>query len=151
MNNNVIINRDIDATPDQVWSVLADFANIAAWNGGVKTSYSTGGDPTGVGAQRHCDLAPMGELEETIVEFHPGEKMVISIDKAKKIPVKQGLMTFTMAPSATGTQFELNYRYAAKGGPLSGLVGRMLDGQLTKGFGGFIDDLEKAAKAVPAS
>ncbi|MEM9466767.1 MAG: SRPBCC family protein [Actinomycetota bacterium] len=144
--HRVRIERTLDESPAAVWAVLADFANIADWNGGVTTSHATGSHETvGVGAQRHCDLAPMGELEETVLVWEPDQRMVISIDSAKRIPVKRGEMTFEMSPADGGTAFVLDYGFQAKGGPIAPLVGRMLTGQLEKGFSGFIDDLAAAA------
>ena len=80
------VNKVIEASGDSVWSVLADFPNIADWNGGVKKSFSTSNDVQGVGAPRHCDLSPAGSVEETVREWQEGEKMVISIDSATNFP-----------------------------------------------------------------
>jgi uncharacterized protein YndB with AHSA1/START domain len=149
LNNVVHIERTIGASPSEVWAVLADFPNIADWNGGVTASHSTSDAAAGVGARRHCDLAPMGALEETVLEWDDGRKMVISIDSAKKLPIKQARMTFLVddADDGNGTDFTLHYEYAANGGPLARLVGKGLHGQLRKGFGGFVDDLTTAATA----
>ncbi len=146
--HNVRVDRRLDSPPAQVWSVLADYPNISAWNSGIKNSFSTSESTEGVGAQRHCDLAPLGGLDETIREWVPEERLAISIDRATKIPIKQGLATFSLAPDGDGTAFSLSYDYEAKGGPLSGLIARMLRGQLEKGFAGFIDELEPAAAAA---
>lgn len=146
--HNVRLERRLDSSPAQVWSVLADYPNIAGWNSGITASYSTSDSTEGVGAQRHCDLAPMGGLDETIREWVPEERLVISIDKASKIPIKQALMTFSLTPDGGGTSFAMNYDYEAKGGPISGLMGRMLRGRLEKGFTGFIDELAPTAAAV---
>ncbi len=62
----VRVSRRIDASRTKVWAVLADFPNIADWNRGVNRSYATSDATTGVGAKRHCDLAPVGALEETV-------------------------------------------------------------------------------------
>ncbi len=145
--DSVRLERRIGAPPAAVWAVLADYPNISSWNSGITNSYATSDATEGVGAQRHCDLAPMGGLDETIQEWAPEERLVISIDKAPKIPIKQGLMTFSLAPDGDGTAFTMNYEYKAKGGPFSGLMGRMLRGQLEKGFTDFIDELEPAAAA----
>ncbi len=148
--NNVQLERHLDASPSAVWQVLADFGNIADWNSGIKASTSTSTATQGVGAQRHCDLAPAGALEETIREWDEQRRMVVSIDEASKIPMKAGLATFELTESNGGTDFSLNYDFAAKGGPFAGLMGRMMTGQLRKGFTAFIDDLEQAAMKAQA-
>ncbi|MFT5433505.1 MAG: carbon monoxide dehydrogenase subunit G [Myxococcota bacterium] len=147
--SNVTLNRTLDATQSQVWAVLADFPNIADWNSGIKKSYSTNDSIDGVGAMRHCDLAPLGSLKETVVGWTPEEQMVISIDSAAKLPIKGGQMTFTLARAGESTDFTMSYDYTANGRPFKGLVAKILQGQLRKGFNGFIDDLEPAAKSQP--
>jgi len=123
-----------------VWSVLADFPNIATWNGGVKASHATSEATGGVGAQRHCDLAPVGTLEETITEWVDGERMVVNIDSATKLPIERGAATFTIGDDATSIDYEFEPK---------GFIGRvtapLLVRQLKKGFGGFLTDLDTAA------
>ncbi|MDG2112902.1 MAG: SRPBCC family protein [Actinomycetota bacterium] len=131
--------------------MLADFPNIADWNDGIKKSYSTGEAVEGVGAMRHCELAPIAAVEETVRESTPNERMVVSIDSAKKVPIKRGRMTFTLGNGTDSTPFEMSYDYEAKGGPFAFLVAKMLNGQLRKGFTGFIHQLEPAAQQRTAS
>ncbi len=146
---NVTISRTIEASPSDVWAVLADYPNIASWNSGVKTSFATSDAKQGVGATRHCDLSPAGELEETIAEWEPEKKLVVNIDSATKIPIKRGVATFTLDADSGSetTPFVLSYDYLAKGGPLSAIIGSLMARQLRKGFTGFVDDLETAAQA----
>jgi uncharacterized protein YndB with AHSA1/START domain len=144
---NVSIDRKLAAPKSAVWAVLADYPNISEWNSGVKASVSTGGGTEGVGAKRHCDLSPAGSLEETVVAWEPEQKLVISIDSTKKLPIKNGEATFVMDNDGDATAFSLSYDYHAKGGPAAGLLEKLMHGQLKKGFNGFIDDLETAAKA----
>ena len=80
---SIKVSRRIPTAPAKVWAVLADFPNIATWNTGVSKSFATSDSTGGVGAQRHCDLAPFGELEETVKEWDDTRRMVISIDSAK--------------------------------------------------------------------
>ena len=78
-------------------------------------------------------------------------KLAISIDEAAKLPIKNGLATFDLGDAGDKTEFVLTYEYEPGGGPFKFLMGPMLDWQLKKGFGGFIDDLDKAAQAQPAT
>jgi uncharacterized protein YndB with AHSA1/START domain len=142
MTRTISVARHIDAPPDAVWAVLADFPNIAAWNSGVKTSYATSATIEGVGARRHCDLAPMGTLEETVREWEPGRRMVVSIDEARRLPLRTATATFVVEPAAAGTEVSIEYTYDPQGP-----VGPVMDRQLTKGFTGFLADLERAATA----
>lgn len=147
---SIDVQRDVAAPRGAVWAVLADFPGISNWNTGVKTSFSTSDSVEGVGATRHCDLAPMGELEETVAEWEPESRLVIRIDSASKLPIRSGLVTFELDGEDDTTATSVTYRYTPKGGPFAFLIGPILDKQLTRGFEGFLADLESAAQATVA-
>ncbi|MGI9602253.1 MAG: SRPBCC family protein [Acidimicrobiales bacterium] len=153
MMRNVQVGRTVDAPRASVWAVLADYPNIADWNDGVQKSFAIGDATEGVGAQRQCELAPNGSMQmrETIDEWVPEERMVVDIDQIEKMPVKAATMTFTLSGDGETTSFAMNYDYEPKGGPLAFIFGPLLDRQMKKGFSGFIDSLEPAAKAQAAS
>ncbi len=147
----ISVSKTIAAPRQAVWDVLADFGNISDWNTGVSVSRITGGGgDVAPGTQRYCELKPMGTLDETLLEMEEPRRAVVRIDKASKIPIKTGQVEFLMEPDGEGTLTTVNYEYEAKGGPLSGLIGKILAGQLETGFAGFLEDLEKAAQALPA-
>jgi uncharacterized protein YndB with AHSA1/START domain len=148
---SLAIERTINAPKSAVWDVLADFPNISSWNSGVKVSHATNEMTGGVGATRHCDLSPAGGLEERVLEWTPQSKMVIAIESAAKLPIKRGEASFSLAEAGGDTDFTLGYTFEPKGGPFASIVGKMMLGQLTKGFSGFIDDLEIAAQAPSAA
>lgn len=133
--------RSYAASPEAVWDLLADFPNISRWNSGVKHSESTSDATSGVGAKRHCDLAPFGALEETIQEWDEGKLLAISIDEAKLLPIKHGLAKFAISPDGEGSRLDFDYEYDLKFGPLGKLMQPVLKGQLDKGFDGFLDDV----------
>jgi uncharacterized protein YndB with AHSA1/START domain len=143
------VERHIEAPRGNVWAVLADFPNIASWNAGVKKSFSTSDATLGVGAKRHCDLSPMGALEETVKVWEPEARMEISIDSAEGLPIRTGLAKFVLQPSESGTHVSVVYSYQPKFGFLGQLMGSlMLDSQLTKGFTGFLKDLDRTARGA---
>ena len=126
--------------------MLADFPNISRWNGGVSASHATSEATGGVGATRHCDLSPAGALEETIVEWEPEHRLVVRIDKAEKIPIDSGLVTFTIeAGDADSSTTTLDYRFETKWGIVGRLMTPLLENRLRAGFTGFLDDLDRAA------
>lgn len=143
---SIEVHRNIPAASAKVWAVLADFPNIASWNTGVKKSFATSQSTGGVGTQRHCDLAPFGELEETIKEWDDTRCMVVSIDSAKKLPIAHAEVTFELSPADDATEVTVTYAYQPKFRLLGQIMSRLvLDGQLTKGFNAFLQDLEVAA------
>jgi uncharacterized protein YndB with AHSA1/START domain len=143
----VRVSRQIDASRTKVWAVLADFPNIARWNRGVTRSYATSDATAGVGAKRHCDLAPLGALEETVTGWDEEQHLEIKIDSAAKLPIAHGLATFTLSSADAATDVFVEYSYEPKFGFLGQLMGHLiLDGRLTKGFTGFLKDLEQASR-----
>ncbi len=146
MVHTIQVSSEIQAPVAMVWGVLADFPNIADWSGGVTKSYATSELTEGVGAARHCDLSPTGTLEETIQEWHPNEKLVVSIDSSTKSPLKTGLGTFELHPSGSeSTTVALNLDYELKWGLIGKLMRPVVQRQLTKGFEGALRDLDSAA------
>lgn len=145
---SINVSRQIPSTPEKVWAVLADFPNISTWNTGVARSFATSNSTSGVGAQRHCDLAPFGELEETVKEWDDSRRMVISIDSAKKLPIAHGEVTFVLKPAGGDTEISVNYAYKPKFGVLGQIMASLvLDRQVEKGFDGFLKDLDSASRS----
>ena len=144
---SIKVSKRIPSAQAKVWAVLADFPNIATWNTGVAKSFATSNITGGVGAQRHCDLAPFGELEETVKEWDDTRRMVINIDSAKKLPIAHGEVTFVLSPADDATEVSVNYVYKPKFGLLGQIMGSLaLDRQLMKGFKGFLNDLDAASQ-----
>ena len=90
---------------------------------------------------------PFGELEETVKEWDETRRMVITIDSAKKLPIARGEVTFVLNPADDATEVSINYAYKPKFGLLGQIMGSLvLDGQFTKGFKGFLKDLDAASQ-----
>ena len=60
------ITSQIQAPVEKVWEVLDNFGEIAQWNSGVKSSARTSTGPVSEGSTRHCDLSPLGGVNERI-------------------------------------------------------------------------------------
>ena len=144
---SIKVSRRIPSAPEKIWAVLADFPNIATWNTGVAKSFATSDSTSGVGARRHCDLTPLGELEETVQEWDETRRMVIRIDSAKKLPFANGEATFILSPEDDATEVSINYTYKPRFGLFGQIMGSLaLDRQFTKGFNGFLNDLDAASR-----
>ncbi len=122
---SIKVSKRIPSAPARVWAVLADFPNIATWNTGVAKSFATSDSTSGVGAQRHCDLAPFGELEETVKEWDDARRMVISIDSAKKLPFAKGEATFILSPADDATEVSVDYKYEPRFGLFGQIMGKL--------------------------
>lgn len=143
----VRVGRSIPAPPSDVWAVLADLPNHASWRGDVKASRMLGEETSGIGARRHLDLAPFGGLDETVLGWDEGSKMVVAVDKATVVPVESGEATLVVHDEGDdGSRVTWEFRYVPKGGPFGRVIGAVVDAQLTKAFRGILADLERAAR-----
>lgn len=133
----------IAAPKSAVWAVLADFGNVADWNSGVIKSYTTSEADSGLGAQRHCDLAPAGEVEETVRKWEPETTLAVSIDSTKDMPFESALGTFTLEDRGESTGVRLDFEYT----PTDESMGPQLDEPLTMGFNGALAELATAVQA----
>ena len=138
----------IGAPKSAVWALLADLPNAADWNSGVIKSCMTSEADGGLGAQRHCDLAPAGEVEETVRKWEPEATLVISIDSTKEMPFESALETFTLEDKGGSTVLTLDFEYT----PTDESMGPILDEPLTMGFNASLAELAAAVQArTPSS
>lgn len=142
------ITRQISAPVERVWEVLDNFGGISQWNPGVKHSELTSAGPVSVGSTRHCDLTPLGAVNERIDSYIPNERMTVNIHEASKLPISNAIADFTLAATDGGTELELHYSYTLN------RLGRMARGtterQMQKGIGGLVDALEQESERVAA-
>ena len=138
------VSRHIDASVDRVWDVLDDFGDIQRWNPGVTASaLMTQGDVS-QGSERVCELKPVGTIKERITSYNPGEQMTIHIYEMSKLPLKEGIADFTLAPADGGTDVTIDYRYTAS----FRLMEPFMKKPLTKGLGGLLKGLQIESEKV---
>ncbi len=149
---NVSASTVANAPKDVVWDVLADFPNIANYTSSVKTSVSTSEHANGVGASRTCNLAPLGSLDEEIIEFEPGDRLVISVHSVKGMPVKRSITTFSVSEiDSETTELTMSAEVEPKGGLISGLVGKILQRRMPKASKRVINDLAAASERIASA
>ena len=139
------VTRTTDKSPEALWDVLADFPNIASWYSGLKTSVSTSEAPNGVGATRHCELAPMGAIDERILDWEEGSRVRIAAEKYEKAPIKHAIADFRITPNGGQTRLDLSFDFTPKGGVAGKAATPALKAALTKGFNQMLEDWEAAA------
>lgn len=109
----------IDAPSAAVWSALADFGGISAWNPNVKTSRLTSAGDVGVGITRECQLTPMGTVQERVTEWVAGESMTIEIYEFKNVPgMRQGVAKLRVEPLGGQSVVHMHMRYSVGLGPI---------------------------------
>jgi len=125
MKSRTVINEviHINASPNKVWKTLSNLESVQDYSPGVKRAYYTSKYRKGIGASRHCHLRPMGELEESVIEWDEEKRLVIRITEGKKVPPftnAQG--DFTLQPVKDGTVCSLKFSYELKYGVLGKLM-----------------------------
>ena len=102
--------------------------------------------PVSAGSTRHCDLAPLGAVNERIDTYIPNERMTVNIHETSKLPISSVVADFTLAANDGGTELQLRYSFTVN------RLGRMARGtterQLRKGIGGLVDALDQESERV---
>lgn len=138
------VSRQIDAPVGRVWEVLDDFGDIQRWNPGVTTSELTTEGDVSLGSERVCDLKPVGTIKERITSYSTGEHMTIHIYEMSKLPLKEGIAEFSLAPRNGGTEVTIDYRYSAS----VRLMEPFMKKPLMKGLGGLLKGLQIESEKV---
>ena len=114
----------IYASKKEVWDVLKFPGNIAAFHPLIKKSFMTTPAESGLDAKRHCDLLPMGVMEEVITDWKEGEAFTMEVIGGKMLPphhFMQGRIYIKEMAKHTEVNFELSYRLKF------GMMGRLMD------------------------
>jgi carbon monoxide dehydrogenase subunit G len=115
----------IDASPDQVWAVLADLAAVQNYSPGVASAHYTSSHREGIGASRHCDLRPKGRVEERIVAWQ--EQQGYTIEIYEGIPaLREVFGHFSLSPRREGTLTAFTMQYKMRFGPLGALINALM-------------------------
>lgn len=93
--------REILASVEQVWGVLAEFDRIAEWAPNVDHSCSLSKATEGIGAARRVQVGRPA-LVETIVDWEPNVRLAYRLDG---LPERIGTVTneWRLEPSGDGT------------------------------------------------
>ena len=137
----IIKEVEINAPKAKVWSVLADIGAVEKYNPVVTKSYSTSENKQGLGASRHCDLLPMGSVEEKIVEWDEGESYKIEIFEGKAIPFK-GTGTFELAENGKSTNVKMTFEPDMGNGIVGKIMGFMMKEKMNKMITGVVSGLK---------
>lgn len=112
----------IAAPPDRVFEVLADLESIGRFSPGVRAVELRDGPRTGPGARRRCLVAPMGHLDEEVVAWEPGRRMVLATRGG--MPMEATADWEVSGPVTGPTTVTVTMDYALRGGPLGRAVAR---------------------------
>lgn len=138
----------INAPKEKVWAILADLGGIQTFNPNVSKSYYTSDSKEGVGASRHCDLLPMGAVEEQVIEWRSGESYTIKITEGQKIPpFKHNFGRLSVKEDGRGSIATMHFEYTLKYGFIGALMDRlMVKSQFSKAIPGILVGLKHYAE-----
>jgi uncharacterized protein YndB with AHSA1/START domain len=112
----------IQASVEQVWSVLADIGHIDRWNPGVVESHVLSDQPAGLGASRYCNLGDKNFLNEEVVTWEEGKRLTMRITDTN-LPLRADIQ-FTLRPENGSSVVTVSPEYTVKYGPLGWLLDR---------------------------
>ena len=117
----------IEAPKTRVWEILADFGGVSKFHPGLRGSHSTSAANQGVGATRHCDLAPMGSVEERIVEWREGSEYWVEIYQGEKLPpLRSAVARLKVREEGSETVVGMVFDYQLKLGPVGAVMNQLM-------------------------
>ncbi len=112
-------SAEIAAPADAVWAVLTDGADWSSWDSGVDGV--DGRIASGATVTIRSKVAPGRAFPVTVTTFEPPRTMVFS--GGLPLGLFRGVRTYRLAPSGSGTRFEMREEYS---GPLAGVMFRSI-------------------------
>ena len=137
----IIKKNKINASKEEVWNIISDIGAIQNFNPNVSKSFYTSEIKEGIGASRHCDLLPMGKVEERVVSWKDGEEFTIEIYESKSMPFL-GEGKFILKEEGGKTNVTMSLTYRMKGGFLGSLMAVFIKGRISNAMEGTLTGLK---------
>jgi len=99
---------DIDATPDQVWSVLADATAWPTWDSGVLRVDGTVAEGSKIALTSSVD--PTRAFKIRVTELSPSRRMVFA--GGMPLGLFRGVRTYDVTPTGATTRFTMREDYS---------------------------------------
>ncbi len=136
----------INASPEEVWNVLADPARLEHYDPIVKTSRLMSTLTTGPGAERHCETVS-GWFKDKITEWLPHERLTYTLTGCNQ-PMKNLTHSYTIKKIDNQTEVRQVMNYTMKFGVIGKLMDILMgkresDKQIKKFFKGLKEYVEK--------
>ena len=136
----------IDATPERVWEVLADFGGISNAAPHLTGSALTTEQTTGVGASRHCDIAMMGRsTEEVVTRWDEGSGYGIDVTM-NGVPMRNGRADFDITTEDGETVLTGVMSFEMAFGPIGRVMERMMAARMSKMWTGMLAGFKERAE-----
>lgn len=132
---------EIDASPTDVWAVVADLDFVSGWNPNVVAAQCSDG-PYAVGTTRTCELSPSGHIDEVVTAWEP--ERLVEFEVGRHGGIRRARMAIELAPRGPATQVTASAHYELAFGPLGPVMDRlMVQRQLGRMLAGSLDGLKQ--------
>jgi uncharacterized protein YndB with AHSA1/START domain len=125
----------IEASPEEVWAVLADSAGWSTWDSGVDGV--DGVLAPGKQVTIHSAVAPGRAFPVRVTRFEPGA--FLELTGGLPLELFRGVRTYRLRQEGSTTGFTMREEYS---GPLTGLIGRSIP-DLQPSFEQFVQGLKQ--------
>jgi len=127
----------INASPEQVWRVLANLEDVQHYNPLVaKTKYITD-NKEGVGSARYCDFKPKGFSKERVTDWIPNKLLGMEVVESS-FPMKYTSWKTNLITDGNGTLVSQDLEYEMKFGVLGKLLNALI---MKKKYGSILQDI----------
>lgn len=114
---------EIDATPTEVWAVVADLDFVPDWNPNVVAAVCSDG-PFGVGTTRTCEFTPSGHIDEVVTAWEP--ERLLECEVGRHGGIREARMAIELAEQDTATRVTASMNYELAFGPLGPVMDRLV-------------------------
>jgi hypothetical protein len=141
--SSITVRQHIDRPRSEVFAQLADIGSIHRFSANIeKSPLNAGSAPSGVGAERTCHFYDGNQIQERVVEYVDGQRLVIDIFEGS-MPLRSAVAAFELRDVGEGTEVAMTMDYALK----YGLIGKAMDAlmvrrQFTANLTGLLAGLE---------
>lgn len=144
MRRSIRVVRQIDASPEAVFAVLADHARYDRFDGVRRSELVKQGAPApnGLGAVRWVWLGPL-RFEEEVTAFEPPTRLDYLIRDVRGLAMSHEGGSIRLSPAGTGTEAVWTSTFEVPLPVIGGAIDWMLCKGLERGFG---QTLEKSAQ-----
>jgi hypothetical protein len=134
-------HRRIDASPGEIWEVLADYGALAIWAPNVQHSALTTADAEGPGATRRVQ-AGRTVLLERVIDWQPAVTLAYEIDGLPAM-VRRAENRWRLEPVDGGTDVTLTSTVDAGGRPPQTLAAAVIARVLARVSDQLLDGLDR--------
>ncbi|MCI0818430.1 MAG: SRPBCC family protein [Chloroflexi bacterium] len=109
----ILVETRVDAPRERVWDIIADLGAVSTWHPALADSRYTSEAKEGLEASRRCDFPDGGFVNESVIEWKPGEAFTLEISGGT-VPFASAKGTMSVSEDGDGTIVTLALDYELK-------------------------------------